>query len=68
MGEGGVEEEQAFGGQVQPANPSANNPLHTFTLHKLMMPMLVFSVLCYTKYSHLLDNNYKWGVRLNTPI
>ena len=41
MGEGGVEEEQAFGGQVQPANPSANNPLHTFTPHKLML-MLVF--------------------------
>ena len=41
MGEGGVEEEQAFGGQVQPAKPSANNPLHTFTLHKLMMLMFV---------------------------
>ena len=25
MGEGGVEEEEAFGGQVQLANPSANN-------------------------------------------
>ena len=41
MGEGGVDEEEAFGGQVQPANPSANNPLHTFTPHKLML-MLVF--------------------------
>ena len=49
MGEGGVDEEQAFGGQVQPANPSANNPLHTFTPHKLMLMFVLLKKLLQSK-------------------